>query len=502
MPTTVTARDWSVLLDSLERRTCAVLVGPGLPVRGPAGAARNLSIALSQKLAAELKTDHDLVVEDPDNLPLVAEFFLDRSSRADLEFEVRNFYTEALHERPDPTFDDLASLPFTLFVSSRHDLVLEHYLRPRRTPDSFCYSLRGDAQPTLGVVGTVERPLVYHLLGSISDPASLVLTESELLDLLRSIASDAPPLPKDLVNAFASKSFLFIGCELHAYYTRALLHMLELSRSGQRAFALESTPVNKDRHTFHLEYRLGVWFYEVGYKTLKLIDWDEQKFIKELRRRWEAQASDGEAQASDGEAQASDGEAQASDGEAQASDGEAQASDGEAQASDGEAQASDGEAQASDGEAPATTTTAADSPLVFLSYFRKDADDAQQLINALAGHGIAIWRDTDRLKSGDRWLDRIADVIQKEVDFFIVLHSAHLKEGVETYVHQEIEIALKRRSRRGRRMKFIYPVSLTANAHRLYSLDDLHVQHLVDLDAAVGHLASDIRKQFAQLQRD
>ena len=202
MPNTISHRDWKVLLDSLKRGTCAVLVGQGLPVSDTDGTPRNLANALSRKLAEELETVHGLAVEDRDNLPLVAEFFLDRSCRDDLEIEVCDFYTQALRERPrngvtDPTFDSLASLPFPLFVSSRHDLILEHYLQPRR-PMVAGHSLRGDVQTTLGEekVGTPKCPLVYHLLGSISDPESLVLTESELLDLLRSIACDDPPLPE------------------------------------------------------------------------------------------------------------------------------------------------------------------------------------------------------------------------------------------------------------------------------------------------------------------
>ena len=244
MPTTIIDRDWQVLLDSPQRGACAVLVGPGLPVNAPDGAPRNLAVALSRQLAETLKTKHRLDVADSANLPLVAEFFLDRSSRAALEVEVREFYTQELHKLrhsrvADPTFAALASLPFSLFVSSRPDLVLEHYLQ-RRQPVERCYMLRGDAQVTVGYVGTVERPLVYHLLGSVSEPASLVLTESELLDLLRSIASGDPPLPTDIANAFGTRSFLFIGCGLHAYYTRVLLHLLKLSRSRQRSFAFDS----------------------------------------------------------------------------------------------------------------------------------------------------------------------------------------------------------------------------------------------------------------------
>ena len=451
MPTTIDARDWKVLLESLKQRKCAVLVGPGVPVSGLDGAPRNLATNLSRTLAKELKTKYRLKVEDPANLPLVAELFLDRCTRADLEIEVCDFYKQALHDLkhnrvPDPTFESLASLPFRLYVSSRHDLVLEHYLKPRG-PVSKCYTLRGDAQLTLGEVGRVERPLVYHLLGSISEPASLVLTESDLLDLIRSIASDDPPLPKDLANEFGSNSFLFIGCGLHTYYSRVLLHLLKLSRSQQRSFALESIPVNDDTDTFQVEYRRGVWFYEVGYKTLKVIDSDEQKFITELRRRWEAEPEDGK------------------------------------------------------GPAPPVPPPAV-RPVVFLSYVKEDVDDALRLMAALDRHGVDTWLDTFRLIGGDQWPNSIADAILKDVHFFIVLLSEHLDDGVETYVHTEITTALERRSRRGA-LKFIYPISVADNYHRLDALDraQLQVQYLKDLNADIARLVEDIQKQFARYRR-
>lgn len=445
MPTTITDRDWEVLVESLRRHACAVLVGPGLSIRDGAGVPRNLSIALSQQLAAELETKHRFVVADPTNLPLVAECFVAKTSRADLEIAARDFYREALAAHvgsEDPTFTALAALPVPLFVSSRHDLVLEHYLQRYRPGDSDYYNLWGDARPTRGAVGTVERPLVYHLLGSPSEPASLVVAESELLDLLRAIASATPALPRDLLNALAAMNCLFIGCGLHAYYTRVLLHMLELSRSRHRSFGLDPIPANMERNAFDVEYQRGVWFYEVGYKMLKLIDLDEQTFIRELRGRWE---------------------------------------------------------RAKRSAAPVTSIAA--RPLVFLSYVSKDQRDAVELEAALQRHGVDTWLDKDRLKSGERWSDEITDAIAEKVHFFVVLHSTHLSDDVETFVHREIDLAIKRGRKRGQAMKFIYPVSRVANACPLKALEDLQVQHLVDLTADVAHLAADIQQQFAKLRR-
>ena len=459
-PTTTIARDWKVVLDSLQDGTCAVLVGPGLSVGyHPDGTPCNLATDLSRQLAAVLKDDYGLALDDRDNLPLVAEFFAAKTTRTDLRAEVRDFYANALRALPhdpgaDSTFATLASLPFPLYVSSRHDLVLEHYLQPRQ-PVVSRYDPRGTAVVAHEEgVGTVKRPLVYHLLGSIAAPASLALTEREMLALLRSIASYEPPLPTDIASAFADKSFLFIGCGLHAYYTRVLLHLLRVSDSDHRSFALDPIPPNADRERFQVEYRRSVWFYQVGYKALRVIDSDERQFVKELWHRWHAQHSAGALRS-----------------------------------------------------LPATATAGHSivrpRPLVFLSYVRKDAAEARQLILALSDHNIDIWYDEHQLTAGDQWSATISDAILKKVDFFIVILSKHLRED-DSYVHKEIKLALERRETRGK-LKFIYPVALGTHARRLDSLDrhKLHVQCLDGLSAPkVTALATDIRREHQKLLRE
>ena len=455
-PTTTIDRDWRIVLDSLQDGTCAVLVGPGLSAgHDPDGTPCNLATDLSKRLAAVLKADHDLTVEDQDNLPLVAEFFEDETTRTDLRVEVRDFYATALRTLPhdpgaDSTFATLASLPFPLYVTSRHDLVLEHYLQPRK-PVVSCYDPRGNALVAHDEgVGTVACPLVYHLLGSIATPASAVLTEREMIALLRSIAAYDPPLPTDIASAFADKSFLFIGCGLHAYYTRVLLHLLKASDSDHRSFALDPIPPNVDRETFQVEYRRAVWFYQVGYKALRVLDSDERHFLKELRRLWDTE-------------------------------------------------------HRAPAPTPATTVAghSAIRPLVFVSYTRGDKRAVRQLTEALHDHGIDTWYDESDLAAGDPWPDTTTDVIQNKAHFFIVLLSENLGEG-DSYVHREIKVALERSDARGK-LKFVYPVALDARAHLLDSLDKakLHVECLDGLnELKVTALAKDIRREFQKLLRD
>ena len=169
----------------------------------------------------------------------------------------------------------LATLPFPLFVSLRHDQALEHFLQAvGKNPLEKSYNFRGDQQLSLGECRSSEQPVVYHLFGSVSDPKSMALTQRDLFELLAAISSGTPGLPADLTNYFRERNFLFIGCGLHSYYLQVLLHFLGLSRSEQRSFAAE--PTNSE----------SVWFYRVEYRTLKLLNIDATHFVSELAELW------------------------------------------------------------------------------------------------------------------------------------------------------------------------------------------------------------------------
>lgn len=454
MKSTIIERDWKVLLDNLERGNCVALVGPDLFTGRADGGRRHLVTELSHRLAEMLESEEGVRVDDPDNLPLVAQIFEDRKrNRSDLVSEVTSFYGDVgieLASGPpkDATFENLAALPFQLFVTMRHDPTLQRYLAASgKKPIEKSYDFRGGQQRTIGNLGTVDQPLVYQLLGETANPGSMALTESDLLDLLEAIASGDPALPADLRNQFKEKSFLFLGCGLQKYYLRVLLHVLGLSRSGQRSFALETTAPTENQESSPRSLAESVWFYEVGYRTLKFLDLEEEKFLGDLRNLWEEKHPDA-------------------------------------------------------GFRPTGTTErgeSADRPKAFVSYVKEDKEFAEQLVSELEGNGIETWIDVQGLRRGDNWERALQDAI-KEVDFFIVLLSRHIRDGVISYVHREVDEALKWQSMRGA-VKFIYPVQIDEEAGRLDALDRENIQASDLKKEGVVDLAKDIKREFGKLQR-
>jgi hypothetical protein len=68
----------------------------------------------------------------------------------------------------------------------------------------------GSARPTLPD-RSFDAPLVYHLYGSLEQPSSLVLSDSDRLDFIVSVVSDQPPLTAKLRSVLCDpeRSFLF-----------------------------------------------------------------------------------------------------------------------------------------------------------------------------------------------------------------------------------------------------------------------------------------------------
>jgi hypothetical protein len=450
-------RDWNVLLESLERGNCVVLLGPNLHIERSSVGPCNLTTELSRRLAGMLENEDEVRVRNPDNLPLVAQVFIDRNARSDLEYEVTKFYGElrADLERGAASgrmFEDLAALPFGLFVTTRHDPTLSHYLqRSRREPVEKGYHFHGDQQRSIGTLGSVGQPLVYSLFGSTDTPASLAVTETNLLDLLEAIISGNPGLPVDLHNHFQEKSFLFLGCGLHKDYLRFLLHALGLSRSRQRSFALEaiSNPMLAQDPSGTLMDR--VWFYEVEYRKLKFLEVEEGAFLREVRKRWNERHPEPDYRPDEGTQQASEPE----------------------------------------------------RPRTFISYMNEDRSFADHLARSLETRGIDPWIDVDGgTKKGPTWEQSLDDAIARDVDFFVVLLSRHLADGVDTYVHREVQAALRRKSMRGA-VKFLYAVMIDREAQRLDALDREKIQAWTfeEFDAGVNELSTDMKREYAKLRR-
>src|SRR6266850_7723560 len=204
----VKERHWNSLVTALRHGECVLMLGPEVPV-GDASPAPNPSSGLSfvealrRELAYELEDDKRVV--QGNTLAAVAQQYEDsegfgaNSLRATAErfFRSRTFQPSAVHA-------NLASLPFSLILTTCQDPLLIHALKAAgKNPILHRYHLRGDKRdnPEFVLPSSPATPLIFHLFGDAQEPASLVLSENDVLDFMFAIVSERPPLPNSLLRA-------------------------------------------------------------------------------------------------------------------------------------------------------------------------------------------------------------------------------------------------------------------------------------------------------------
>lgn len=416
-------RNWDTLLYGIERGECILFLGPELPLVTAEGARRVPVEELAARLLAALDGGGGNL--EPGNLPQIAQRLVAREDEVRLEMEVARWH-EALEGEISALHDDLAALPFRWIVTSSHDPLIEAALvRAGKTPAVERYHYRGKSKELLPEP-SVAAPVLFHLYGRVEEPASVVITDTQLLDFLASLIARDPPLPNDLNATLTNgRLFVFLGFGLRQWYLRILLHVLKVLRQGSRAFAFET--IWRDAAD---DSRDAVLFYRESFKV-DIYPTDVVAFAHELRRRY-AEVAKPQTATTMGETQV---------------------------------------------VAPAVPR----APMVFVCHASEDAEHAREIHDALKRVGLEPWLDKENLRGGDRWDSLIERTIQK-VAYFVVLNSHALiaKSLGDSYVNKEIKLALRADDRRFG--TFIIPATLD-DAPLLDPLADFQAE---DLRAADG----------------
>jgi len=80
---------------------------------------------------------------------------------------------------------------------------------------------------------------------------------------------------------------------------------------------------------------------------------------------------------------------------------------------------------------------------VFISYVRNNKRLVKRLCDDLTKQGVKVWLDRRDIKPGTRWQDAVEEAI-KEGAFFIACFSKQYNERDETYMNEELTLAIDR----------------------------------------------------------
>jgi hypothetical protein len=425
-------RELRGLVERINRGDCVLVLGPRVAVRPDDPERQPLDRLLAEELIESIGVTGAEGAAASADLHRAADlYYRTRQDRVELDVAVQDFYEREASATTD-FHRDLAKLPFRLCVSASPDSLMLNAVAATegKTPQKGYYAFRPIQTPRL-TRPTAERPIIYHLFGHHEEAKSLVLTEGDLIEFLVAIVRGAPAVPDQVRSILAdpAASFLFIGFGFHNWYLRVLLQVLNVYGHQSKAIAFEDTLFFD-----HPERQQVVGFFS-GDRLIEFRPLHWETFARQLSAAYEASG------------------------------------------------------RKRVHAAPEPLQPSDNAPLAFISYASENRDRVEELMAKLQARGINVWQDRQDLRAGDDWNQKLIRVIQKMVDYVIVLQTEEMLSRTEGVFHREIKEAQVRQSGmseyRGEKLRFLIPV----RCGDCGILSDLENRHVIDLDAPGGEEA-------------
>lgn len=146
-------------------------------------------------------------------------------------------------------------------------------------------------------------------------------------------------------------------------------------------------------------------------------------------------------------------------------------------------------------------TNGRDKKRVFVSYVRENLEDVQRICNVLRKNGIEVWLDRKDIDPGKVWKQAIRDGIRNGL-FFLACFSKEYNEREETYMNEELHLAVELLRKKPYNSGWLIPVKLSnceipeLDIGSGKTLQDLHCLNFYqDWDTEMERLIDVIKKE-------
>jgi hypothetical protein len=265
------------------------------------------------------------------DLPQVAQFVAVQKKPRQLRSELATFYREQLQERfpgvlggdaPPKTLNDmvlavwkdasesfamephtvLAQMPCKVYVTAQPTSLLTEALKGHGKDPvvDFCRwnpDLDADEWPESPLaqdkdyVPSIERPLVFHILGTIEYPDSIVIAEDEYFEFLAEVARDRNLIPGPVREALADSTLLFLGFGLGDWDVRVLMRSLISPQSARRLgkFQHVAAQVDVEVGSARVDARryMETYFQRFREPSIDIFWSSVEEFSRQLALQWE-----------------------------------------------------------------------------------------------------------------------------------------------------------------------------------------------------------------------
>jgi|GEM_PF-2022113 len=281
---------WDDLLNRIRNDRCVPFLGDAID-----GDIFPSKTEIAGQLAREQDLPFESLVYD---LAQVAQFMsVERGrDRAKEEIMEKWFKTGAKlsPQRAYDPFGLLASLPFSLYVTTNYDDLLASALRHVDRQPHALYRSEDDGWQNEPSELSLQKPTVFHLYGSRVDTSSLVITEDDFLQLVSSYSSKELRFPRPITERLPKSYFLFLGFSANDWSMRALFpilsSVLERGRRGREPhIAIQVEPIRSHSSSEQVgrvrEY-LSRYFNRHLASAVDVYIENTQSFMGELSERW------------------------------------------------------------------------------------------------------------------------------------------------------------------------------------------------------------------------
>jgi hypothetical protein len=253
---TLDDKEFDFLLERIVDERCLPILGPGI---------NSATFPTGSQLSRILAKEFEYPLGDPSDLARVSQYLeVTHDSMLPREKILNAFRNLELQGNPNDPLGRMASLPFSLYITTNYDNLLQQQLLHKHKDAKVEYCRWKESLPEGGSFTrdfrpTRSQPLVYHIHGLSSVPESLVLTEEDYLTHLVNLSRDTTILPNVVHAALNRSSLLFLGFDIGSWEFSILFSLLmpalERSLSRRGHLCVQSLPDRKEyQHAASLKY--------------------------------------------------------------------------------------------------------------------------------------------------------------------------------------------------------------------------------------------------------
>ncbi len=275
---------WDDLLDHIDEGRVIPIIGPELVTVSAADGEIPLYRHVAEQLAARLRVP---VADLPRAYSLndvVCRFLEHRGRKEEIYPRIRALLKDTALP-PPPCLLDLARIyRFNLFVSVTFDSLLADAIDAIRfggnaKTEVIVYS-PNDVQDLRSDKKSLDRPVVYHLLGKLSASPDYVVCDEDVLEFLQAMQTDSRR-PHLLFDELKDNHLLILGCSFSDWLARFFIRLAK------------NQPLSLQRHQMEVlvdsaagaDTNLALFLQSFSYNT-RIIPGTAAEFVAELSRRW------------------------------------------------------------------------------------------------------------------------------------------------------------------------------------------------------------------------